>query len=343
MDPWLAAHFKHSRFFNPGVPPQRFSQVIKWITHRKVGPWRNFVQSVRGPKPPAYVDGSQLRATFVNHATFLLQTEGYNLLTDPVWSERVSPIRFLGPRRHRDPGITFEDLPRIHCILISHNHYDHLDVPTLRRLVARDRPAIFCPLGVAKLLKRIGFQEIYELDWWQVQTWGHMRIHCVPAQHFSSRTPFDRNRTLWCGWVMEATGGGIYFAGDTGFGHHFNAIRDKFESLRLALLPIGAYMPEWFMGSVHMTPEQAVEAHSILEASTAIAIHFGTFSLADDGEAEPVDRLRIALTSTKQEWPFWILGEGEGRGVPELSISTARSTARDRPRPSQIREEEGRR
>jgi L-ascorbate metabolism protein UlaG (beta-lactamase superfamily) len=300
------------------MPPQRFSQLLKWIANRKPGFWPKFIPSEAAPKPPASVGGEELRATFVNHSTVLLQTQGRNILTDPIWSQRAGPTSFLGPKRRRDPGVLFEDLPKIDAVLISHNHYDHFDVGTLRKLLARDRPEVFCPLGVARLLKNVGFRQIHELDWWQEQTWSGMKIHCVPAQHFSSRTPFDRDRTLWCGWVLEDGAGQIYFAGDTGFGAHFSAIGARFPFIRLALLPIGAFRPEWFMGPVHMTPEEAVKAHSVVRSATSIAIHFGTFALADDGEKEPADRLKEALKHT-EESRFWVLKEGEGRSIPALT------------------------
>jgi L-ascorbate metabolism protein UlaG (beta-lactamase superfamily) len=309
-------HFRDGRFFNPGVGDHGFSQLWKWVTNRKPGPWRTWIPSTPGPKPPATVDGDQLRVTFVNHATVLIQTEGLNTLTDPMWSRRASPVSFMGPARHREPGIRFEDLPAIDCILISHNHYDHFDIPTLKRLAAVNRPAVFCPLGLAKTLRRVGFGEVQELDWWQSQPWKNMRIHCAPAQHFSARTPFDRNRTLWCGWVLEGPRGNIYFAGDTGFGDLFADLRERFSSMRLALLPIGAYEPEWFMGPIHMTPEQAVEARSILLASIAIGIHYGTFALADDGETAPLERLQGALKGRSDAGQFRVLNEGEGRLIP---------------------------
>ncbi len=309
-------HVRNGRFFNPGVPEHGFSQVLKWVTNRQVGPWRKWIPSTPGPKPPACVEAEALRVTFVNHSTFLLQTEGWNILTDPVWSRRVSPVGFAGPQRHRDPGIRFEDLPAIHCLLISHNHYDHFDTPTLKRLAAAHRPAVFCPLGLAKPLRKIGFSEVTELDWWQSHITRHARLHCVPAQHFSARTPFDRNRTLWCGWVLETAHSNIYFAGDTGFGDFFPALRARFSPIRLALLPIGAFDPEWFMGPVHMAPEQAVEARAILSAAVAVATHFGTFALADDGETAPVDRLQTALLGRDDARQFWVLREGEGRLIP---------------------------
>lgn len=315
-NPETTDHCRHGRFFNPGVPDNNLSQMFKWITHRQIGPWRKFTHSERDFKPQARVHNNDMLVTFVNHATVLLQSKGLNILTDPVWSKRVSPLYFLGPRRHREPGLRLEDLPKIDCILISHNHYDHLDLPTLKRLFRRDAPAVFCPLGAGKILRKAGFQEIYELDWWQTRSWKGTEFHCVPAQHFSARTPFDRNRTLWCGWVLGLEGEHIYFAGDTGFGKHFSAISEQFQPLRLSLLPIGAYKPEWFMGPIHMTPEQAVEAQQILKSQIAVAIHFGTFALADDGEFEPTDRLRECLAHSEQERAFWVLGEGESRCVP---------------------------
>lgn len=316
VEPPLLEHYKNGRYFNPGVPPHRFSQLFKWVTNRKIGSWRKWIHSEPGPRPPAAVPGDDLRVTFVNHATVLLQTQGLNILTDPVWSERVSPVSFAGPRRHRAPGIRFQDLPPIQLILLSHNHYDHMDLPTLRQLLREHRPAIFCPAGVAPTLRRIGFTEVHELDWWQQQSWCGFSVHCVPAQHFAARTPFDRNKTLWCGWMLEAAAGNIYFAGDSGFGKLFHAIAERFAPPRLSLLPIGAYEPEWFMGPVHMTPEEALEVHRITRSATSVAIHFGTFSLADDGETAPVERLWRALADEPGDAPFWVLTEGEGRLVP---------------------------
>lgn len=314
--PETVEHFRDGRFFNPGVREHGFKELLRWMRTRKMGPWREWIPSEPGPKPPARVEGEALRVTFVNHSTVLLQTEGVNLLTDPVWSERASPVQFTGPRRHRAPGIRFEDLPEIDAVLISHNHYDHLDVPTLRRLATAHRPVVFAPLGAGKLILRAGLREVHELDWGQVLPFGAMRMHCVRAQHFAARTPFDRNRTLWCGWVVEAAGGNLYYAGDSGFGRFFAEIGERFGAMRLALIPIGAYEPEWFMGPVHMTPEQAVEVRAMVRARTAMGIHFGTFALADDGETAPVERLQQALAGRDDAAGFWVLKEGEGRLIP---------------------------
>jgi L-ascorbate metabolism protein UlaG (beta-lactamase superfamily) len=323
FSPWRGTHHRNGRFFNPATPRQRVLHLLRWIAFRKQRPWRNWIPSQPGPPPQARVDGAQLRVTFVNHATFLLQMHGLNLLTDPVWSHRVSPVGLAGPRRRRAPGIRFSDLPPVDAVLLSHNHYDHCDLPTLRQLARRDHPAIFCPLGLSGLLHRAGFGEIYELDWWQSADWRGLPIHCVPAQHFASRTPFDRNRTLWCGWAVNARGGTIYFGGDTGFGDLFEEIAREFPQIRLALLPIGAYAPEWFMRPIHMTPEETLRAHEILRASHSIAGHYGTFALADDGEAEPLERLAAALQAVGNSGGFHVLAEGVACDIPEFWAASA--------------------
>ncbi len=305
-------HWARGRFFTPGAPqPKGLADVLRWVAHRQKGEWLAWIDAQPGQPPRERVPGDALVVTLVNHTTFLLQTRGLNFLTDPVWSERVSPFSFIGPKRHRPPGLLFNDLPRIDCLLISHNHYDHLDLPTLRRLAARDSPPVFCPLGLEPLLRKAGLREIFELDWWESRSWKGLEIHCVPAQHFASRTPFDRNKTLWCGWVFGPDAQRIFFAGDTGLGPHFGEISRRLGPFRLAVLPIGAYAPEWFMGPIHMTPEQAVEALSSTGAACAVASHYGTFALADDGYAEPVERLRAAMADRPEGAPpFLVLEEG---------------------------------
>ncbi len=322
-------HYQNGRFFTPYAPTHPGPRaMIQWLTHREKIAWPRRILSTRGAPPPQRLQPGALRATFVNHSTVLLQVGELNVITDPIWSEFGSPVQFAGPRRHRVPGLRFEDLPPIDLILLSHNHYDHLDEETLLRLQRRDAPTVYCPLGVAKTVRRLGFRAIVELDWWQQQTFRGSVIHCVPAQHFSARGLFDRNRSLWCGWHMDNAEGGILFAGDTGMGAHFDAIAQRFAPPRLALLPIGAYRPRWLMGPVHMGPEEAIEAHAILRAQVSMPIHYGTFSLADDGETEPIDHLQ-SLLAERPEQQWRIVKEGEGWNVPALAEESTLSRDRD--------------
>jgi L-ascorbate metabolism protein UlaG (beta-lactamase superfamily) len=253
------------------------------------------VSDVAPSVPPPAVEGSAVRVTLVNHSTVLLQQQGSNLLTDPVWSERVSPVSWLGPRRRRSPGIRWEDLPAIHLVLLSHNHYDHLDLRFLRKLAARREAEFVVPLRVGRWLESQGIGLAHELDWGDTISLRGLTIHCVPAMHFSSRGLFDRNKTLWCGYVIETGARVLYFAGDTAHGDHFAAIRKRFGPPRLALLPIGAYEPRWMMAPVHMSPDEAVRAHLALDAETSVAIHHGTFQLTDEAIDTPAKALRESL------------------------------------------------
>jgi len=313
-------HFDGERFFNQEPRLRLSGSFWKWMLNRDRGPWRDFTDTPPGPPPPRRVADGRLRATFVNHATVLLQMDGVNVLTDPVWSERVSPFSFLGPRRHRPPGLRLEDLPPIDVVLVSHNHYDHMDVDTLRRVVARDHPAIFVALNNAAFLEGRGVRGARDLDWWDSAALpSGVTVTAVPVRHFSSRSFSDGNRALWCGFVVTGPSGSFFFAGDTGWGLHFAKIRDRFPGLRLALLPIGAYRPRWFMSPVHIDPAEAIRAHETLGASTSMAIHFGTFAQADDGEFEPQEDLRAALAERKEPRPrFLLLDNGESAEIPPV-------------------------
>jgi L-ascorbate metabolism protein UlaG (beta-lactamase superfamily) len=290
--PPFPKHFDGKRYFNPDAPQARgYLDVLRWKFTSRPQPSPRFVSDVTPSRPPAGVEGNELRVTLINHSTVLVQQSGCNILTDPFWSERATPIRGLGPRRRRSPGVPLHDLPRIDIVLLSHDHYDHLDLATLRVLVARGQSQFIAPLGVGRLLRKNNIAPVRELDWGETIPLAGATIHCVPALHFSGRGIFDRNRTLWCGYIVETADRVVYFAGDTAFGPHFAAIRERFGAPRLAFLPIGAYEPRWFMSSVHMSPEEAVKAHQILGAATSIAIHHGTFQLADESLDAPKERL----------------------------------------------------
>jgi L-ascorbate metabolism protein UlaG (beta-lactamase superfamily) len=316
----LSDHFDGHTFFNHGgVKPREGFDLIKWLATRTIGEWK-WKDITPGPKPKERVGLGECRVTFVNHATVLVQTDGFNILTDPVWSERASPFQWAGPKRHHVPGIRFEDLPPIDVVLLSHNHYDHLDIETLQRLSNEHHPKIYTGLGNTALLAGNGILNSVDMDWDDaLQIRDDVKLTCVPVQHFSGRGLTDRNATLWCGFVVESPAGVTYFAGDSGYGPHFKTTGDKFGPVRLALLPIGAYRPEWFMAPVHVSPAEAVQAHQDLRASTSVAIHFGTFPLADDGQDEPVEKLNVALTQAGIEpSKFWVMTLGEGRDVPAV-------------------------
>jgi L-ascorbate metabolism protein UlaG (beta-lactamase superfamily) len=312
-------HFDGRKFRNPEPPDRKgFIDFLRWQLTSRRGHWSTWTDSKPGSAPPKRVNGKDLRVTFINHATVLIQTEGLNILTDPIWSGRASPVSWAGPKRHRAPGLRFEDLPPVDVVLISHNHYDHLDIKTLVRLNAEHRPRFVTGLGNRTLLNARDIADVTELDWWEAAKGSEeLSVTCVPAQHFSGRGLRDGDATLWCGYVIEASAGNVYFAGDTGMGSHFVEIKNRFAPFRLALLPIGAYLPSWFMHPVHISPSEAMEVHNILEPRVSVAIHFGTFALGDDGEFEPVAKLRESINNKdNSDSRFWVLEHGQGRDVP---------------------------
>lgn len=282
------------------------------------GHWSSWTENRRYPKPPARVGRGDLRVTFVNHATTLVQMDGVNLLTDPIWSERCSPVSFAGPIRVRAPGVAIEDLPRIDAVLVSHNHYDHLDLPSLHVLAERNPGMrIFVGLGNERLLEAEGIPGAVPVDWrQQVELTKDVSLVGWPAQHLSGRGTSDTRATLWLSWVVRGPAGAVYFAGDTATGAHFADAGRVHGPFRLALIPIGAYRPRWFMSRVHIDPPEAVRAAIDLRARTSVAIHFGTFNLAWEGQYEPVRDLKLALERSPVRPRFWVLDFGEGRDVP---------------------------
>ncbi|CAN5157075.1 MBL fold metallo-hydrolase [soil metagenome] len=312
----VSDHFDGKKFFTPdGDRAKGLMELFKWLRTRKQEPWIELKEVVYGTKPPARI-GRGAYITFINHSTFLIQVDGINILTDPVWGKRVSPFTWSGPKRKRPPGLLFDDLPKIDIILLSHNHYDHLDLATMRKLHEKHRPMIITTLGVGALLRSKNIPGATELDWWQkLSITESLEVKAVPAQHFSSRGMFDRDATLWCGFVITRAGGNIYFAGDSGYNESlFKNIGNQCAPIDLAIIPIGAYKPQWFMSPIHCSPEEAVQIHIDVKSKQSIASHFGTFALADDGKDEPYCELQKALkTKNVPINEFIKLEEGTGK------------------------------
>jgi L-ascorbate metabolism protein UlaG (beta-lactamase superfamily) len=293
-------HFDGTLFFNPGFHWTRtFFQAMRAMAVAKGTRWPKHFPSPFRDRPPARVEGSGLRVALVGHATLLIQTGGLNILTDPVWSKRASPTRFAGPRRANPPGIAFDDLPQIDVVLITHNHYDHLDLATLARLNAAHKPRIIVPLGNDTIIQAHDRSIAAEAHDWssRIVLSDTVAVHLEPALHWSARGLKDRRMALWCAFVIATPAGVIYHVGDTGFGDgsQFRTVREKFGRLRLALLPIGAYEPRWFMRDQHMNPDEAAQAFLALGATAAIGHHWGTFRLTIEGVDEPPEELAVAL------------------------------------------------
>lgn len=315
----------------PGTAPHGFRDFLRWVLFdrrsraRPAAPDRSAFARMAPSFAVPRASRDTLTVTRVGHSTFLVQLGALNVLTDPVWSKRASPIAFLGPRRRVAPGVDFDALPPIDLVLISHSHYDHLDDRTVRRLIAsHPRARWLAPLGVAGLLTRRGAEYVSELDWWQEARVDDTRIACIPAQHFSGRGLGDRNDTLWCGWVVATGAWTMCFAGDTGLHPEFRAVGERYGPFDVTLLPIGAYDPRWFMRPVHMDPEEAVQAFIALDGAhdrgdarhVMVPIHWGTFKLTDESLDEPPQRVRVAWE--RAELPdddLWVLRVGETRTV----------------------------
>lgn len=298
-------HFDGTVFFNPdGAGPGRLRDLLRWQLGMSGGegaPRSSWPDSFADDFTPAVpeprlTDG--LRVTMVGHATLLLQTAGLNILTDPVWSERASPFSFAGPKRVNQPGIAFDDLPPIDLVLLSHNHYDHLDLATLGRLVASHDPLIVTPLGNDTIIHAdIPGARIHTMDWGDTHEVGGVLVHAEPVHHWSARSLRDRCMALWAGFVVETPGGKIYHVGDTGFhrGINYRAAAEKHGGFRLAVLPFGAYEPRWFMKRQHQNPEEAVEGMALCKATHVAGHHWATFQLTDEAIEAPRNDLHRAL------------------------------------------------
>jgi L-ascorbate metabolism protein UlaG (beta-lactamase superfamily) len=294
----ISDHFDGAQFYDPdGVPPKSIGDLVRWWTSGRRSAWPLWCPSPYSDRPPARVDGTRLRISYVGHASILVQTGGRNILIDPVWSDRASPLRFAGPKRVNDPGIPFEFLPAIHAVLITHCHYDHLDLETLSRLAGVHRPRVILPLGNDAIIRQHDASIATEAyDWGSRAVVEPLGIGFLPSRHWSARTLFDRNRALWASFLIDTPAGRIYHVGDSGYGdgRHFRGVRRE-GTIRLAILPIGAYEPRWFMREHHMDPREAVMAFLDSGADLALAHHHGTFQLTDEAIDAPVRELTGAL------------------------------------------------
>jgi L-ascorbate metabolism protein UlaG (beta-lactamase superfamily) len=308
-------HFDGRRYFNPAAPTYGFRvwRILSWMARRRPRRWPKWIDDPIQPEPPATLQPHEIAATFVGQSTFLLQLDGVNILTDPIWSERASPLRWAGPRRVRRPGLAFERLPPIHLVLVSHNHYDHMDLTTLRRLQQRFDPLFVTGLGNRRYLLKRGITRVEELDWWQTcPAPGGLTVTMTPTQHFSRRGLFDRLRTLWGGFALTAGTKRVFFTGDSAYGDHFKEMGRRLGRIDLALLPIGAYEPRWLMRAAHMNPEEAVRAHLDLTPRLSLGMHFGTFQLTDEAIDAPIEELRQSLHQHGvKESEFRVPGFGE--------------------------------
>ncbi len=320
------AHHARSGFKNPypGYKEQGLKELMKWLI------WDRLIKNEKSNEAdsvvfelakndPAWLQKNQNKfsITWVGHASLLIQIEGLNILTDPVWSNTVSPVSFIGPPRLTQPGIALDSLPPIDVVVISHDHYDHLDVETLKAL--GNEPLYLIPLGIGSFLEDLDITNYQELDWWDEITFNGIRFVCTPTQHFSGRTMFDRNRTLWCSWAIIGNNSRLYFTGDTGYFPGFKEIGERFGPFDVAAIPIGAYKPRWFMAPVHVDPIEAVDVYLDVKARYFVPIHWGTFQLSDEPITDPPKVLMKEVSFRKlDEKLFKVLKHGETFIVPHL-------------------------
>jgi L-ascorbate metabolism protein UlaG (beta-lactamase superfamily) len=306
----LSDHFNGTYFLNPGSPshtgdaPKRgvLGYLWQWMAGNAYPGWPEFEEYPPGQPPADRVPKGTLRIISIGHASFLIQMDELNILIDPVWAERSSPFTWVGPKRHSRPGLRLEDLPAIDAVLISHNHYDHLDFPTLEWLGKKGTLRCLVPLGNGNLVRDSGIPTVDELDWWQSARLSEdVTVTLVQAQHFSSRTLWDRNKALWGGFVISGPSGNIFFAGDTGYNTHFSEIARRFSPIRVAILPISPFQPKSsdkpssHRLRVHMRSREAVKVHLDLGAQVSIAAHFRVFQLGPDGFDDAVQELTSTL------------------------------------------------
>ena len=295
-------HYDGTRFFVPGHNGDKSQlDLLKWSFGGGRAKWPKRFDSPHGHKPPERVKG--IRSTLIGHASFLLQIAGLNLLIDPVFADRASPFSFAGPKRVNAAGVAFDDLPPIDAVLLTHNHYDHLDKNILWRLAERFKPHFIGPLGIDHDIARAGKMPglMTTLDWGQQTSFGEFSIHAVPTYHWSARSLRDRRKTLWCSFVITSPVGTVYHIGDTGYGagEFSRDVARVFGQVDLAHIPIGAYEPRWFMKDHHVNPDEAVQILQDCGAAKAVGHHWGTFQLTNEAHDQPRQDLAVALAATK--------------------------------------------
>ncbi len=311
----ISDHYDGKRFFNPTLEKQfyiGFGDMQKMVNQKRPK-WPKDVKNVASPQLNEHLNEGDFSLTFVNHASFLIQTPTMNVLLDPVWSKRASPVGSIGPKRVREPGVHFDSLPKIDLILISHNHYDHLDKYTIKKLNKRFAPQVIVPIGDKKLLHSFGVKDVQELDWWDsVSVSDDLKVVFTPQQHSSRRGLFDTDKSLWGSYFIKYRERSIYFGGDGGYSTHFRDIRARLGAPDVAMIGIGAYLPRVLMKPIHTSPADAVKAHLDLNAKQSVAMHFGTFQLAADEFGEPQRELQKAIEKQKLGADdFIVMLEGE--------------------------------
>lgn len=289
-------HYDGKTFYNPsGKAPKKFLDLLKWW-REEAAEWPESVPLKPQQALVKNLANDEMHISFINHASFLIRTAEWSLITDPHFTERASPLSFAGPKRVHPPGVSLDAIDRLDYVFISHNHYDHLDLESLHLLQKRFPKLIFLvPLGNEKLLQSQGFKNILVADWWQKFDLLGLEFYLTPAEHWSARGLFDRNKSLWGGLLIKSNENSVLFAGDTGYGPHFKTLKDRFGKPDIALLPIGAYEPRWFMKNQHMNPEDAVLAHLDLKADLSVGMHFGCFQLTNESIDQPAIDLAVAM------------------------------------------------
>ena len=316
-------HHKKKGFDNTEPFSIKLTDALRWRLQRKVLPPQGGYQAfTQNWFSPIDISLSGDRVWWIGHSTTLIKLNEQWILTDPVFSNRVSPVQFIGPKRRTKPAITIDNLPSINVVVISHSHYDHLDFNSIQQLITRyPQLTILVPLGLKSKLLKWGAKQVIELDWWQSTNVNGITFTATPAKHWSNRGAFDVNKALWCGWVMQTdidkplSTKTVYFMGDTGYCASLKKIADKFKHIDIALIPIGAYAPRWFMQSQHIDPQQALKLYDELNCQSAIAIHWGAFELAD----EPLDEPPTLLNSLKGDRSFHILKIGDSLAINQLN------------------------